>query len=165
MHGSVRSAQKGISLLEIIASMALVGVLVLAGYSFLFTAVDGFLFSTDNTRAVGELKPMLDYLTTRMSDMEEVDCFSANTALQFTDSNDQAVTVAIDAANSVVINNWKIVDDVNNVSFTLSPENSHVKIISLSFDYTLANGHQATYSMEFSPRRYIPSSEIAGCTS
>jgi len=165
MRADRSKGQKGFTIPEVIASLVLLGVIAVFSYSFMFTSLEGFLFSTENSQAAGELKPMLDYLTTRMSDMEEVTCFSANSAVQFTDSHDQNYTVTLSGGDKVVINNWTIVDDVSNATFTMTDEDSHVKLFTLSFDYTLAEGNQATYSMQFSPRRYIPSSDITGCSS
>lgn len=150
-------------MVELIAGLVLVAMLATFIYSFMFTSIQGYLFSTENTAAVGELKPMLDYVTTRMSDMVQIECLSTNSKITFTDTGERTVSVAFVSGDTLRIDTWDTLTGLTNVALGMTSADSHVKTVFLRFDYELADGKQVTYNMDFSPRGYLPTSDISGC--
>ncbi len=159
----MNTQHNGFTLIEVIASLILLGIISLGIYSFLMTGVEGYFISEGNSIAAGELKPMFDVISTRMSEMEAITCFSENAQLKFLDTQGNEETVQIIDETTLRIMNWNILTNLTDPTMALQTEGGNVKDISITFMYTGKSGITRNFDLSFSPRKIITSSGIPGC--
>lgn len=153
----------GFTLVEVIASLILMAMIGLGIYSFLMTGVEGYLISEGNSIAAGELKPMFDVISTRMSEMKEITCFDTDSQMKFLDTQDSEETVQLVDGTALRIMNWNVLTDLSNTAMTMNEENGNVKDITISFTYTGKSGITRNFDLSFSPRTIMTVSDIPGC--
>ncbi len=160
----MNTQKNGFTLVEVIASLTLLGMISLGIYSFLMTGVEGYLISEGNSIAAGELKPMFDVISTRMSEIKKITCFSENAQLSFQDTlgNDETVQL-LDDGTTLRIMNWDILTNLSNATMVQNVENENVKDITISFTYTGKSDIVRSFDLSFSPRMILKSSDIPGC--
>ena len=154
----------GFTLIEVILSLVILGIVSLGGYALLSYAAQGYIFSVENSKVATEVKPTLDYVSTKMSEIENLVCFTYNTGIKFKDNAKKEHSVYING-NSLYINNWEILKDIKNQSFKVTINNQIIEKFQLKFDYEMATGKLLTYDMEFSPRAQISMYKLENCGS
>lgn len=154
----------GFTLIESILSLVLLGMIAMGIFSFLSMGVDAFYFSTENTEAASRIKPTYDFVSTRLSDMTEICCFS-NSRIEFYNSDDGFTcaddnpparqVLLIDNSSALIItsctgdvnnrtcSSWTILEDLENAQMSLSTQSvtvrgtagTYVELIDLDFKY------------------------------
>ncbi len=127
------------------------------------TGVEGYLISEGNSIAAGELKPMFDVISTRMSEMENITCFTQDAQVKFTDTQDQEETLQIIDGSTLRIMNWNVLTNLSDTGMTMNQENGNVKDISITFTYTGKSGLTRNFDLSFSPRTLIEVGDVPGC--
>jgi|GEM_PF-6663964 len=171
----------GFTLIEVIASLVLLGILGAMTYGLLENAVESSLYATTMTKEAAEMKPLYDIVGTMLSDIVDLSCtnccFTSNTKLVFRNSNDKEVTVQKGAGNIFQMSSpawfsWPpttvpasstnfIVD-----SFQTTASGGHVKSFTLTVSYEkLVLGQQLDrpFVFEFSPRTYVTTGSVKNC--
>ncbi len=153
--------QSGITLVELIAALALLGIIIGASAMFLGTGISGFGISRENSEAALQAKPLIHLLSVKMSDMVEITCFTANSAVTYVNTADDTETVSI-TPDSIKFNGGTLIDDVKNTSLTLTTgPGGEIEEVVLSFDIEIGVTASTTglvdktFTITSSPRTLI----------
>lgn len=147
--------KKGFTLLELILSLVLLGIVASMGLAILVTGLEGYNISNTNSEIATELKPALDELTLFMSDIVDVQCFTANTQMTVTNTDGGNATLLV-GNGTVGIQNMLEIGELTGQSLTMTMDGSNIQKITLIFTKTASGTNfSKTFSLKFSPRTIL----------
>lgn len=154
--------KNGFSLIEVIASLVLLGILTAAAGLGLVYLSEGYVFARSNAEAVGKGQLALSRIVKEFSAIDSVSIGVSN-SITFTRSTGPSRTIA-GGGGMVTINNEPLIDNVS--AFTLSyqtdvdsaPQSTYTtgrQIINISLTLDIDGQHQRTFTGRVYIRPYI----------
>ena len=142
-------SQRGFTLVELIVTLVLVGIIGTFTTLFMYTGLNGYLRAKDTTEGALKAQIALDRISLELKDINLISAFNLNTSIDFTSETlPFARRIRYDSGNdeillSVAGNEYLLVDDVPNFSLTAnfgdlnyySGGASEVEFIELSFKF------------------------------
>ncbi len=175
---------RGFTLIEVILSLAILGIMGAAVFGFMQYAVEGFRTSETQSQAAMELKPTYDFVGTLLSDIVDLTCddccFSTNSRLTFRNSNDIELSVfkgansAFQLTSSNSAYEWPptttppMTEVLLFKSLEMVSSGGYVKSFRLTITYkkSIVTGKlemDRDFVLEFSPRAYVLTADINTC--
>jgi prepilin-type N-terminal cleavage/methylation domain-containing protein len=159
--------QKGFTLVELIVTLVLVGIIGTFTTLFMYTGLNGYLRAKDTSEGALKAQNALDRLSLELRDIDRIDTFTDNTTIDY-DSvtlpgdrqityNAVAETISMDVDGSVNL----LLDDVQSFTMTATYAdlnnsgggNNEVKAINVSF--TIGEIDRL-FSTRIFPRNMVP---------
>jgi prepilin-type N-terminal cleavage/methylation domain-containing protein len=163
----IRHSEKGFTLVELIVTLVLVGIIGTFTTLFMYTGLNGYLRAKDTAEGALKAQIALDRLSLELRDINEIEALTANTAIDYFSVtlpgdrqiiyNAVADTISLDVDGNVNL----LLDDVQNFTMTAAYAdlnnsgggNNEVEAIDVSFTVGEIG---RPFSARIFPRNMVP---------
>ena len=161
------SAQKGFTLVELIVTLVLVGIIGTFTTLFMYTGLNGYLKAKETSEGALKAQIALDRISLELKDMRLISDFNANTNIDFTSQTlPFARRIRYDSGNreillSVAGNEFLLLDRVQNFALTanfrdLNYDSGGVREVeSIQVSFTVGEDIKRPFTVRIFPRNMV----------
>ena len=159
--------QKGFTLIELIVTLVLVGIIGTFTTLFMYTGLSGYLRAKDTAEGAMKAQIALDRISLELRDINNISDFNSNTNIDFTSETlPFARRIRYDSGNdeillSVAGNEYLLVDDVQTFSLTANSKDLNyysdgaLEVESIEVSFTVGEIGRP-FSARLFPRNMVP---------
>jgi len=159
--------QKGFTLVELIVTLVLVGIIGTFTTLFMYTGLNGYLRAKDTSEGALKAQVVLDRISLELKDIKDISDYNLNTNIDYTTANENlpfARRIRYDSGNdeillSVAGNENVLLDDVQTFSLTatyndLNNDISSQEVEMISAGFTVGE-IERSFSVRIFPRNMV----------
>jgi prepilin-type N-terminal cleavage/methylation domain-containing protein len=161
-------AQKGFTLVELIVTLVLVGIIGTFTTLFMYTGLNGYLRAKDTSEGALKAQIALDRISLEMKDISNISNFNSNTNIDYTCESETLLfsrRIRYDSANdkillSVAGNENVLLDDVQTFSLTTTSKDlnyyadGNLEVESIQVNFTVGE-IERSFSARIFPRNMV----------
>ena len=163
---AIRS-QKGFTLVELIVTLVLVGIIGTFTTLFMYTGLNGYLRAKDTSEGALKAQIALDRISLELKDINNIAAFNSNTNIDFTSETlPFARRIRYDSSNgelllSVAGNEYLLVDDVQTFALTANSRDLNyygggaLEVESIQIGFTVGE-IERSFNARIFPRNMVP---------
>lgn len=162
-------AQKGFTLVELIVTLVLVGIIGTFTTLFMYTGLNGYLRAKDTSEGALKAQIALDRISLELKDINEITDFNSNTNIDYTTASESlpfARRIRYDSVNdeillSVAGTEYPLLDDVQTFSLTANTRDLNyytggaLEVESIEVSFTVGE-IERSFNARIFPRNMVP---------
>jgi prepilin-type N-terminal cleavage/methylation domain-containing protein len=150
----------GFTLIEIIASLTIVGIIASAVGTGLVTFIDAYSIGKENSSIAQKVQIAMNHIVSELREASDISGSASSITYKIYFEDDTDRTISLNENNSIVINHegtdYTLLDNVNslNISYTNSDDGAALSAIDFQFSITRSDDSGVThdFSIRANPR-------------